>query len=235
MFGGEDAHAIPLACAVECVHTYSLIHDDLPCMDNDDMRRGKPTNHRVYGEETALLAGDGLLTFAFELIATRSTTTRANTLSAITVLAQCAGFCGMVAGQQLDLNATRKKPDLETVYQTHCLKTAQLIRAACLLGCCAANVYDETRMKARFGNYLRSHAFRNDLQAYLERTEGRHASTGMGKFLRAIYETDAPADIRFEGPFARISWNGHPAEIIYYYRKPAGAEDGAWELYRCLF
>lgn len=99
----------------------------------------------------------------------------------------------------------------------------------------AANVYDETRMKARFGNYLRSHAFRNDLQAYLERTKGRHANTGMGKFLRAIYETDAPADIRFEGPFARISWNAHPVEIIYYYRKPAGAEDGAWELYRCLF
>ncbi len=149
LFGGSDAQAIPLACAVECVHTYSLIHDDLPCMDDDDERRSKPTNHRVFGEDTALLAGDGLLTFAFELIADRSTAAKEQTIAAIRILAQAAGMVGMVGGQQLDLNGVKQKPNLEEVFCVHRKKTAALLRAACLLGVCAAGyANDNAKCKA---------------------------------------------------------------------------------------
>ncbi len=145
LFGGRDGAAIPFACAVECVHTYSLIHDDLPCMDNDDVRRGKPTNHRVYGEATALLAGDGLLTFAFDLIARKTCASKDGTIAAVGILADCAGMVGMVGGQQLDLNGERTPPaSLEEVLQTHRWKTAALLRAACQLGCCAADVQNHT-------------------------------------------------------------------------------------------
>ncbi len=150
LFGGRDSAAIPFACAVECIHTYSLIHDDLPCMDNDDLRRGKPTNHRVYGEATALLAGDGLLTFAFELLSKKSCATPEGTLAAVGILAECAGMLGMVGGQQLDLNGEHTSPaSLDAVLLTHRWKTAALLRAACLLGCCAADVqYHSEKMKA---------------------------------------------------------------------------------------
>jgi geranylgeranyl diphosphate synthase type II len=143
LFGGSDAHAIPFACAVECLHTYSLIHDDLPCMDNDDLRRGQVTNHRLYGESTALLAGDGLLTFAFELLSTKSCAPAQDTLRAIQVLSYYAGINGMVGGQQLDLNGEKEAPDFDGVRRTHRLKTGALMKAACLMGCCAAGVSND--------------------------------------------------------------------------------------------
>ncbi len=157
LFGGSDAKAIPFACAIECLHTYSLIHDDLPCMDDDDLRRGKATNHRLYGESTALLAGDGLLTFAFELLSHKSCASAEDTLAAIRVLSHYAGICGMVGGQQLDLNGERTPPDLDGVRLTHKLKTGALMQAACLLGCCAAGVAkDSEKWKAaeQFGEHL---------------------------------------------------------------------------------
>lgn len=138
LFGADEATALPFACAVEMVHTYSLIHDDLPCMDNDDIRRGKPTNHKVYGEATALLAGDALLTAAFGVIASNSMVSSDIISDAVKLLSDSAGSRGMIGGQQLDLISENKKQDYDTMIYMHSLKTGCLIRAACLLGCLAA-------------------------------------------------------------------------------------------------
>src|SRR5664279_1160510 len=115
--GGKIASALPAACAVECIHTYSLIHDDLPCMDDDDLRRGRPTNHKVFGEAIATLAGDGLLTDAFKVLArsaasaSRTVTTQA-VLDTIAELADAAGSAGMVGGQVIDLLGEGRPMDL---------------------------------------------------------------------------------------------------------------------------
>lgn len=129
--------ALPFACAVEMIHTYSLIHDDLPCMDNDDLRRGKPTNHKVYGEANALLAGDGLLTRAFGVAASNPCVEPSVTARAIALLSDCAGEDGMIGGQVLDLLGESEQYDLRTLEITQALKTGELIRCACLLGCYA--------------------------------------------------------------------------------------------------
>ena len=130
------AAAIPFACALEMIHTYSLIHDDLPCMDNDDLRRGKPTNHKVYGEADALLAGDALLTRAFGT-ASMAGTDPSVTVKAIRLLSDCAGADGMIGGQILDLIGENEKYDVETLELMQSLKTGELIRCAALLGCLA--------------------------------------------------------------------------------------------------
>ena len=148
LFGGEEAAAIPFACAVEMIHTYSLIHDDLPCMDNDDLRRGKPTNHKVYGETIALLAGDSLLTGAFEVAASnREAGTEASAV-AVAYLANCAGRYGMIGGQVMDIEGEKKKLTLDELLKLHSLKTGALISAACVLGALAAGVrLDDRAMK----------------------------------------------------------------------------------------
>lgn len=139
--GGSEEMAMPFACAVEMVHAYSLIHDDLPCMDNDDMRRGRPSNHKVYGEGCALLAGDGLLTKAFET-ALSAEAFRAvgaeKAARAAAVLADCAGEHGMVGGQCIDLETENKTVSLEVLRAKDTGKTANLIMAACMMGCIAA-------------------------------------------------------------------------------------------------
>lgn len=140
LFGGEDAAALPFACAVEMVHTYSLIHDDLPCMDNDDMRRGKPTNHKVYGETTALLAGDALLTGAFEAAASNSAAGAEISAKAVAYLASCAGRYGMIGGQIMDLEGEKKKLTLDQLLKLHSLKTGALISAAAVMGALAAGI-----------------------------------------------------------------------------------------------
>ncbi|MBU5462074.1 polyprenyl synthetase family protein [Lachnoclostridium sp. MSJ-17] len=144
--GGSDDAAAPFACAVEMVHTYSLIHDDLPCMDDDDLRRGKPSNHKVYGEDIALLAGDALLTLAFETISGDRAAVlagdRACRLAAKT-LASYAGANGMVGGQVIDLKSENTNAPLEVLREMDYKKTACLIKAACELGCIAANADDE--------------------------------------------------------------------------------------------
>lgn len=137
--GGDEANALPLACAIEMIHTYSLIHDDLPCMDNDDYRRGRLTNHKVYGEAVAVLAGDALLTKAFEIIATASRLSVEARSQAVVVLAQAAGDIGMIGGQVMDMEASQKEPcNLDYLKKMHALKTGALIRAAAVLGCIAA-------------------------------------------------------------------------------------------------
>jgi geranylgeranyl diphosphate synthase, type II len=139
LVGGDDAVALPTACALEMIHTYSLIHDDLPCMDNDDLRRGKPTSHRVYGEAMAVLAGDGLLTMAFDLLASTENP------RVIREVAQAAGVAGMVGGQAMDLLAENTPLSLDDLQRLHAAKTGALIRAsvrsgAILAGACDADL-----------------------------------------------------------------------------------------------
>ena len=148
--GGTEEEAMPFACAVEMVHAYSLIHDDLPCMDNDDMRRGRPANHKVYGESQALLAGDGLLTKAFETALSPEAlrTVGAERASrAAAVLAFCAGERGMVGGQCIDLETENQVVPLDVLRVKDTGKTANLMMAACMMGCIAAGA-DEERVEA---------------------------------------------------------------------------------------
>ena len=135
--GGEGQHVLPVACALELIHTYSLIHDDLPLMDDDDLRRGKPTNHKVFGDAIALLAGDGLLTEAFTLMTSSYATggiTPDRLLEAIWMISGAAGYGGMVGGQVVDMQWEGKKADLETVKFLHTHKTGALIKASVASG-----------------------------------------------------------------------------------------------------
>ena len=147
LFGGEWEKAVPLGCALELIHTYSLIHDDLPCMDDDDLRRGKPTCHKVYGETLAVLAGDALQPEAFAILAAAEGLSAQQRIDAVAVLARAAGGDGMVAGQVLDLNG--KCRSREQVELLHSLKTGAMIAAAAELGCVAANAAPEQRQAAR--------------------------------------------------------------------------------------
>ncbi len=136
--GGEIEKALPFACALEMIHTYSLIHDDLPCMDDDDLRRGKPTNHKVYGEATAVLAGDALLTRAFEVALDRANTASLDAetvLRAAKTLADAAGMDGMIGGQVIDMDAENKQIGLDRLLMLQQLKTGCLIRCAAHMGC----------------------------------------------------------------------------------------------------
>lgn len=144
--GGDVEKALEFACVLEMIHTYSLIHDDLPCMDNDDFRRGKPSCHKKFGEATALLAGDGLLTLAFS-VASGANLPAESKIKAVKLLADCAGHLGMIGGQTMDLQHEGKSITLEQLRKTDALKTGRLIYAACILGCIAADA-DEEKIKA---------------------------------------------------------------------------------------
>ena len=138
MCGGEWASSIPFAAAVEMIHTYSLIHDDLPCMDNDDYRRGRLTNHKVYGEAIAVLSGDALLTAAFTQLAQADLSADAR-IKAVNVLSECAGELGMVGGQVLDMQSEERQCTEREVIDIQSRKTGALIKAACVLGVLAGN------------------------------------------------------------------------------------------------
>lgn len=139
---GADRHdVLDAACALEYVHTYSLIHDDLPCMDNDDMRRGKPSCHKAFPENIALLAGDALLTHAFQIIADCDLSADKKS-QMVSLLAANAGVSGMIGGQVLDLKYETADPNLQQLLTVHKLKTGALIAAACILGCLAAGATD---------------------------------------------------------------------------------------------
>ena len=142
MCGADWRNAAPLAAAVEMIHTYSLIHDDLPCMDNDDFRRGKPTNHKVYGEAMAVLAGDALLTDAFCVAATAKLQGPAMA-DAIGILSECAGSLGMVGGQVLDILSEDRQLNEQEVLDIQSRKTGALIRAACALGALAGGANEQ--------------------------------------------------------------------------------------------
>lgn len=142
MCGADWKKAAPLAAAVEMIHTYSLIHDDLPCMDNDDYRRGRLTNHKVYGEAMAVLAGDALLTDAFAVASTAQLEGKAMA-DAIGILSECAGSLGMVGGQVLDIQAEEREISEQEILDIQSRKTGALIRAACALGAVAGGATEE--------------------------------------------------------------------------------------------
>lgn len=153
--GGTEQAALPFACALELIHTYSLVHDDLPCMDDDAMRRGRPTSHVRYGEALAILAGDGLLTRAFG-VAAGADLPPAVTLRGIQLLSDAAGMDGMIAGQVLDLDGEGKSLTLEQLERLQNKKTGCLFRVACELGCTAAQSTDADTLQAarRYGDAL---------------------------------------------------------------------------------
>ncbi len=148
MCGGNLQSALPFACGVEMIHTYSLIHDDLPAMDDDQLRRGRPTNHVVYGEATAILAGDGLLTAAFEQLS-KAELPPERVVAAVGCLARNAGPGGMVGGQALDMAGEGRSMTRGELEQLQSLKTGALISAAAELGCIAAGGTEDERRKVR--------------------------------------------------------------------------------------
>ena len=156
--GGDQKALLPAACALECIHTYSLIHDDLPAMDNDDLRRGRPTCHKVYGEAVAILAGDGLLTYAFELICKpeMAQNISPHLLSkGIFLLARAAGVSGMVGGQTADILMEGRQVDAETLSFIHSKKTGAMIGASVEIGALLGKGNDEELNHLRkYGEYL---------------------------------------------------------------------------------
>lgn len=139
--GGDIDAALDFGCAIEMIHTYSLIHDDLPCMDNDDMRRGKPSCHIAFGEDNALLAGDALLTYAFKLITLATNLPAENVINAVRYLSEFAN--GMIDGQVLDLQFEKTKPTIDEVLAMYKLKTGCLLIASCQLGCLSSAKWSE--------------------------------------------------------------------------------------------
>lgn len=152
---GRISNALPLACAVECIHTYSLVHDDLPSMDNDDFRRGRPTCHKVFGDGVAVLAGDALLTIAFEIVATAKPSPRYDVSVLLREVAAAAGSRRLIAGQVADLEAEGKKVSREQLRFIHENKTAAMLKCSVRLGAMSA---DATARKlsaiTRFGQQL---------------------------------------------------------------------------------
>ena len=151
---GTIEAALPFACAIEMIHTYSLIHDDLPCMDNDDYRRGRPSNHKVFGEDIALLAGDALLTLAFETALSQADNNNTSAKAA-SALARYAGAKGMVGGQTIDLTYENKNASVDILKEMDVKKTSALIMAACEMGCISAGADDKRISAARaFGENI---------------------------------------------------------------------------------
>ena len=153
--GGKPEDALDFAVALEMIHTYSLIHDDLPCMDNDDMRRGKPSCHKAFGEDIALLSGDALLTEAF-FVASNARVSAEKRLNAISFLSTNAGVHGMIGGQVLDLSFEENNPDAAALQDMYMRKTGALLIAAASIGCISAGKYDQETLKsaAKYGYNL---------------------------------------------------------------------------------
>ena len=153
--GADHPDALKVAAAIEMIHTYSLIHDDLPSMDNDDLRRGMPTNHKVYGEAVAILAGDALLTYSFGLIARLQNVSSDDKVSLIDLMSVASGAEGMVGGQILDIEGEEKKLSLEELEQVHRLKTGALLTFSILSGAILAQAKPEIILSlTKFGEHL---------------------------------------------------------------------------------
>jgi geranylgeranyl diphosphate synthase, type II len=149
---GNIRNALPLACALECIHTYSLVHDDLPSMDDDDFRRGRPTCHKVFGDGIAILAGDALLTIAFEIVSTANPTPRYNISILVREVAVAAGSQKLIAGQVADLEAEGRRVKRDQLRFIHENKTAAILKSSVRLGAMSANA-DTKKLSAitRFG------------------------------------------------------------------------------------
>lgn len=148
--GGSEEAALPAACAIEMMHTFSLIHDDLPCMDNDDMRRGRPSCHKAFDEATALLAGDALEMFPFEILAdsVKYGVTAENTVKMVRLLAECGGHSGMIGGQQIDTQFEGSRLDNCQLLNMYSLKTSRMLQAAACMGCLTAGADENSLNKA---------------------------------------------------------------------------------------
>lgn len=189
--------AYQVAAALEMIHTYSLIHDDLPAMDDDDLRRGKPTNHKVFGESYAILAGDGLLTAAFQLLA-MSSIDNEKKINLIQLLSQSAGIQGMVAGQASDIQGEEKELSLDELMAIHTKKTGALIEFAAVAGGILANQQDSTiELLKSFAEHLGlSFQIRDDILDVIS------SETELGKKVRrdeALYKSTYPKFFGLEG------------------------------------
>ncbi len=152
--GGNDDCAYNFACALEMIHSYSLVHDDMPCMDNDDMRRGKPSCHKAFGESTALLCGDALLTEAFSVAAKTMGVPSERVVKALTHLSASSGVAGMIGGQMIDMSLNEDADD-NVLFDMYRLKTGALLKTACAIGCILAGADDELVATAeKFGEKL---------------------------------------------------------------------------------
>lgn len=180
MCGDDWTKALPFGAALEMIHTYSLIHDDLPCMDDDDYRRGKPTNHKVYGQAMAVLAGDALLTAAFKQLscAKFSPETR---IKAVEVLSDCAGELGMVGGQVLDIQSEERQCTPQEVIDIQSRKTGALIKAACVLGVLAGQgSHEQVQAASAFAEHLGlAFQIRDDMLDVIGNAKELGKATGM--------------------------------------------------------
>lgn len=152
--GDDPETALPVACAIEMLHTFSLIHDDLPCMDDDDMRRGKPSCHKAFGEATAVLAGDALAMLPYQIIAEaglKKTLSQDAALRIIKLLGELSGVWGMIGGQTVDIESEGKRPDISVILETYRMKTGALLEFCCRAGCIAAGAGAEKQLAA--GSY----------------------------------------------------------------------------------
>lgn len=193
---GDIDTAINFGCAVEMIHTYSLIHDDLPCMDNDDMRRGKPSCHIAFGEDNALLAGDALLTEAFGLLASSKNISEKNIVIAVSFLSSYAGINGMIGGQVLDLQFENIKPTIEEILEMYSLKTCGLLKAACVLGCLSSDNYDENKINAAI-DYAENLGIAFQIQDDILDIEGDAAS--LGKPVGSDEKNDKSTAVKYFG------------------------------------
>ena len=204
--GGDREAVKPFAAALEMIHTYSLIHDDLPCMDNDDMRRGKPTSHKVYGEATALLAGDALLTRAFLTAASNSNVDAETAGEAIKLLAEAAGDEGMIGGQTIDLDGEKRRLEFSELLTLHRLKTGALIKCAALLGVISAGYGRDSR----------------------EAREAERYAEGIGLAFQVVDDIlDATATAEALGKSVGGDAERNKTTFLTYY-----SVDGAWEYAR---
>lgn len=191
LLGGDPTAALHVGAALECLHCYSLVHDDLPAMDNDDLRRGQPTVHKKYDEATAILAGDSLLTLAFDIIASKTDLADDRKAALVLALARAAGIGGMAGGQALDLAAEKKPPDEAGIITLQAMKTGALIRFACEAGAIIAGSDASERQRLRsFGEKI-GLAFQlaDDLldltsdAATMGKATGKDASRGKGTLI----------------------------------------------------
>lgn len=218
------ADAMPSACAVECVHTYSLIHDDLPCMDDDDLRRGRPTSHKVFGEGVAVLAGDALLTAAFEILSKTKPTERYGSADFIAELARAAGSRFLVGGQVADIEAEGKKSSTSDLRFIHRGKTAAMIICSLKLGAMSANATPRVlRILEEFGDHL-GLAFQviDDILDVTQSSEklgkspGKDAAAGKTTYpaLLGLEESKKEAARLTEKALASLSPIGEKTEIL---------------------
>ena len=193
---GDVDTAVCFGCAVEMIHTYSLIHDDLPCMDNDDMRRGKPSCHIAFGEDNALLAGDALLTEAFALLTYTKNVSEKNIVRAVSYLSSFAGINGMIGGQVLDLQFEKSKPTIDEILKMYSLKTCGLIKASCVLGCLSSDEYDENKIKAAI-DYAENLGIAFQIQDDILDIEGD--SISLGKPVGSDEKNDKSTAVKYFG------------------------------------